>query len=217
MRSCRNPRSKMANDLYTLLGVSRSASTKAIHAAYRRQSKGFHPDAGGSVEQFTRLRLARDVLTDPNRRARYDSTGAFDQTPADNKRAQLLGLLAQQLGSMLAETAKQGAQLTEVDLAAILRLRISNQMNTVQEKLKTLRSEAEQLRQLIPRWKAPRGEENVIASVIVGQLGQAEQQAKMMEAHVVMLAELLVLFDGYRFEHDPPRPRPMTGTTFRFV
>lgn len=67
-------------DLYAELEVSRSASAAAIEAAYRRLAKLHHPDAvagagGGATgddARIKRLNTARDWLTDPDRRARYD-------------------------------------------------------------------------------------------------------------------------------------------------
>ena len=72
-------------DLYAELEVSRSASVAAIERAYRRLAKLHHPDAvagagggaGGDDARIKRLNTARDWLTDPDRRARYDRiTGA---------------------------------------------------------------------------------------------------------------------------------------------
>ena len=72
-------------DLYAELEVSRSAGVATIEAAYRSLAKRHHPDAvagaggraGGDDTRIKRLNTARDWLTDPERRARYDRiTGA---------------------------------------------------------------------------------------------------------------------------------------------
>ena len=65
----------MADDLYTVLGVARTASPEEIKKAYRRRARECHPDAGGDEEEFKRVTHAHQVLSDPERRARYDRFG----------------------------------------------------------------------------------------------------------------------------------------------
>jgi curved DNA-binding protein CbpA len=58
--------------LYDLLGVPRDADVEEIRAAYRRLSKIYHPDLGGTAAIFRQLQEAREILTDPIRRSAYD-------------------------------------------------------------------------------------------------------------------------------------------------
>jgi hypothetical protein len=65
-------------DLYGELEVSPLASVGAIEAAYRSLVKRHHPDVAGSAddERIKRLNLAREWLTDRDRRSRYDASRA---------------------------------------------------------------------------------------------------------------------------------------------
>lgn len=68
----------MSQSYYDLLGVPTDASTAAVEAAYRERVKETHPDrsdAPDASEQFKAVCRARDVLTDPQERARYDRLG----------------------------------------------------------------------------------------------------------------------------------------------
>ena len=60
-------------DLYIELEVDPGATTETIEAAWRSLVRRHHPDAGSSDERIKRLNLARDWLTDPERRRRYDA------------------------------------------------------------------------------------------------------------------------------------------------
>ena len=52
-------------DPYDIIGVARDANTASIKAAYRRRAKTAHPDSGGDVETFARLKAAYELLLDP--------------------------------------------------------------------------------------------------------------------------------------------------------
>lgn len=69
-------------DFYETLGVSRTASSVEIKAAYRSLALRFHPDRNpGDViaeDRFKQLSEAYAVLSDPDQRARYDRFGALE-------------------------------------------------------------------------------------------------------------------------------------------
>ncbi len=65
-------------DYYKILGVDRSADDKTIKQAYRRLARKHHPDvskAKGTAERFKEISEAYEVLSDPEKRKRYDSLG----------------------------------------------------------------------------------------------------------------------------------------------
>ena len=73
-------------DYYEVLGVDKSADDAAIKKAYRALAKKYHPDLNpGDKEaevRFKEVNEAYDVLSDPDKRAKYDQYGhaAFDPT-----------------------------------------------------------------------------------------------------------------------------------------
>src|SRR5215207_10888658 len=66
----------MAADPYATLGVSRGASEKDIKSAYRKLAKELHPDRNKdnpkAAERFSDVTKAYDLLSDKDKRARFD-------------------------------------------------------------------------------------------------------------------------------------------------
>ena len=65
-------------DYYRTLGAPRDASAEDIRAAYRRLARKFHPDVNKdpeAEERFKEISEAHEVLSDPDKRARYDRLG----------------------------------------------------------------------------------------------------------------------------------------------
>jgi len=63
-------------DLYSTLGVPRTASEADIKSAYRKLAKELHPDRNKdnpkAAEKFSEVTRAYDLLSDKNKRAQYD-------------------------------------------------------------------------------------------------------------------------------------------------
>lgn len=74
----------MKKDFYEVLGIDRGATPEQIKKAYRKKAIEYHPDKNPgdkqAEENFKTAAEAYEVLSDPNKKARYDQYGsaAFD-------------------------------------------------------------------------------------------------------------------------------------------
>jgi molecular chaperone DnaJ len=83
-------------DYYAILGVSKSAADKDIKQAYRRLARKYHPDVNpgdkSAEARFKEINQAYEVLSDPEKRKKYDQFGdqwqSADQFAKSGQRVQ---------------------------------------------------------------------------------------------------------------------------------
>jgi DnaJ-class molecular chaperone len=114
----------VAQDPYSELGVSRTASPDDVRKAFRKLAKDLHPDRNpgdkAAEDRFKRVSAAFDIVGDPEKRARYDR-GEID---ADGREAAPSGFRGAGGGSPFG--AGGGAGFEGVDLDEILGGMFSN-------------------------------------------------------------------------------------------
>src|SRR5579859_7419586 len=70
-------------DYYKILGVSKNAGEKEIKQAYRKLARKYHPDVNPdnkeAEEKFKEINEANEVLSDPEKRKKYDEMSAYYQ------------------------------------------------------------------------------------------------------------------------------------------
>src|ERR1700739_4978288 len=66
-------------DYYSILGVNEHADEKTIRQAYRKLARKYHPDVNpgdkSAEEKFKEINEAYEVLSDADKRKRYDQLG----------------------------------------------------------------------------------------------------------------------------------------------
>ncbi len=80
----------MAKEYYEILDVSENASQDEIKKAYRKKAKKYHPDSGNEEadeEKFKKINEAYQILSDEEKRKKYDRFGKAGVDENTRKRA----------------------------------------------------------------------------------------------------------------------------------
>src|SRR5215213_4782480 len=82
-------------DYYAVLGVPRTANEKEIRSAYRKLARKYHPDVNAgdktNEDRFKDINEAYEVLSDPEKRKKYDELGSRWREYEQRQQAQPAG------------------------------------------------------------------------------------------------------------------------------
>lgn len=175
------------SDLYGALGVSSNATGEEINRAYRKTAKAAHPDTGGSRERFDLVRLAKDVLTDADRRAHYDRTGEYGDVGPDLSAMRSMQIALQALVEVIAICVRKGRTPDEYDLINDSIRKVREKQQALEETKTNSKAEAKEFRRLAKKFKPKDGKPNRISPMFDGQAAECERQIaatkELLDAH----------------------------------
>lgn len=199
----------MSDDLYAVLGVGRDASPGCIRGIGRAMLKQNHPDHNPGDDQaaarFARVERAVRVLSDPERRARYDATGEADEPPVDRGAAELAGTLCHALATVVRLASEQGVSVTAVNLVEHMRRFLREGAAAGEKKLAAVKRNADELALTIDRFTTHGDGENLLAAVARNHLAAVRKEEQMVEAELGRIRRAVEHLKtcGYRTD---PRP-----------
>lgn len=197
--------------LYECLGVPRDADAAAIHRAYRSAAKDAHPDAGGSEKAFAAVKHARDVLIDPNRRARYDQTGEAEDTAPDNAVSSAMQFVSAALDAAMGQIEAEGREAHQThDLPTRMLRVLVAQKTKVSETVRNLERAAQVNERLLGRFTVIEGESRIDA-LIRGRIGAARNMIEGHKRGHAALDDAIAIVEAHKFRADqgPPVERQM--------
>ena len=192
-----------AASLYSILGVSKDATTEEIRLAYKRLAGKHHPDKkGGDETAFKLIKQAYDVLSDDVKRQVYDASGEYEDV---GKVAQATELVT---GAVMGIVNNNAVDLKYIDIVGTLK---HNLARDIQEQARTLA----QLEKLCVRLEKHKGraKDSLIRGVFEKSININQQKQKEVTdiRDVFELALGLVMVCGYDFEEEPVRQHSYAG------
>lgn len=106
------------SDHYETLGIQRDASVDEIKKAYRKLAMKHHPDKpGGDPEKFKAINQAHEILSDGDKRARYDQFGTDDPMGGGGPGPDMSEVFSQMFGGMQRPNGRRQDHHHTIDLS----------------------------------------------------------------------------------------------------
>jgi DnaJ-class molecular chaperone len=117
--------------LYEDLGIDKGATPEIIKKAFRAKAKQTHPDNGGKPDEFRTIAKAYNILSDEEKRKRYDNGENPDNINQSNKQERVLSMVFAIFNNII----DQNIDLVHHNLFDLMRQNIqANQQNFKSEK-----------------------------------------------------------------------------------
>jgi curved DNA-binding protein CbpA len=189
----------VALDPYHQLGVDHDADDATIKQAYRRKAQEAHPDRNledpHATTRFQLIQEAYEILSDPDRRARYDREGTTERVSTAER---AMGMLAGALVEVLKQADECGG-LPDPRFSLIDSL--NEALGQLQRAAHTRKRGAEQvitaLEGQAKRVKYKGRGQNLIADVLEGQIAKARMQLAIHARDATDVAAAIELMKQY--------------------
>lgn len=190
--------------LYDLLGVARSATAEQIKSAFRRKAKTAHPDAkGGSNDKYRALVIARDVLSDPDRRSTYDKTGKAEEPPRDNTDAEAMKVISGMITVILSGEAT--VDVASIDAVQAIRDTIKKRVAEIEKQLRVCVQAQARITRIRGRFVPKKKGDTMIERMLDWHAEQIVLSIEMGNAHLKNHRRAIELLDGFSFKTDAPQ------------
>ena len=200
-----NLKRAVAMDLYAALDLPRDAPQEDIHPAYRRAAKRAHPDAGGTPEEFQAVTQAMSVLSDPERRKRYDETGDPGADTVDNAFANAMQFVSAALDAVLNELVQTGRDpLQEAYLLTRVLKRLNNDVGSCEAALTKIRTALGRAEEFRKRFSTKDGSPSCIQALIGTRISGLKAEIESAEKRIASLTMAADIVKTHKFKADKP-------------
>jgi len=198
-------------DPYEILGVPQDASAADIRAAYKKLAQQWHPDKhpndiASATKRFQELDEAYTILSDAEKRARYDNLGDAEQSEENELATHAIRLLTESAMQLLDQPG---------DHRDILRkmcdVMIEKHKASIQDALIRIRKRE----QLATRWKTKLGGRNIFANALRREILRLREHIETSKVAIDIAKECLRILAEYEYDPGGTRQLAAYGSIFR--
>lgn len=186
--------------LYDILEVARDATEAEIRKAHRKAVLQHHPDKGGDREAFDRVQKAYEVLSDPERRARYDATGDIDDPEAQMQR-EAIGLVVQVFDKVV-----KGLDPVHTDPVRKSQEHLGHGLGELKERVKQTKAAQAKLEVVRDRLaaKGP-GADGLLEGALDERARNLAEHLSNLQAGISIHERAIKLLNAYSYRTDPKK------------
>ena len=165
-------------NLYETLGIPKNSDVSGIKRAYRKKARETHPDTGGDHNKFVAVAVAYGILSDPDKRARYDC-GEDPEPPPTELMAQKL--MVEVFHTVLRKAIGHIETVNIIDACKELVGRARRDARDNQEKAQTVKGQLLKARERLG--KKPGTGEDLLMNMIDKEITDAGSHIKACDQH----------------------------------
>ena len=181
-------------DPYETLGVARDADAAQVKTAYRKRAKNAHPDTGGDIDAFAKLKTSYELLSDPVRRKVFDETG-YDPTLTDTKDLEGLLVLEGLINDFILDEREPGS----FDPVAAMRRKLTDKIVNVRFHILELERHRARIRNHLDRI-GKRPQTDFLGSMMRARSESITEAIGKAEAQIATIEQAYQMLDGYSYE-----------------
>ena len=176
---------------YEVLGVSKNATDAEIKKAYRTLSKSNHPDKMGDASAQARINAAWDILSDPERKKRYDETGQTSMT-------EFLSRVMALLNNAMNQIIEQVPDVETHDIIGSCKSLIRSMRDQANNSIKNSNNSLMKSEKVLSRTKTKK--DQIIILFLQTRVNLIKTEIKQAEEQVEFFSKVLVLLEDYTYE-----------------
>lgn len=193
---------------YKVLGIDKDASTLKVRKAFRSLSKIHHPDKGGDPRKFHELSLAHEILSDRDRRERYDRTGRLEASRITPERVK------QFLRGTLQGALNSRDNLETVDIKQRVIESIQAGKGQAQMQRGQFENRIKRAEKMSQRLVKKEQTESLMHQILRSEIDDMLKEIEKIDDAVELADEAIKAFEDYDYKVDPAPEGPFgTGPT----
>lgn len=190
---------------YEVLGVPRDASASQIRKKFRKLAMRYHPDRNrddpDAVRRYRGVVDAYEVLSDPDRRRRFDETGATDR-PAAEHPSEILNLVVPVFLDCLQELSRAGKTPADTDVLKMVRQRIESHRGQVETAHGNITRAIKHLTAARGRFELDGSPDNVLNEVVESKVREVTVQLNLCKDELDRLTRTLDFLKRCKYRLD---------------
>ena len=182
-------------NLYDELELSKDCTAEEIKQKYRILAQIYHPDKAvfGDEEKFKRVKLAYETLSDPIKRAEYDSTGNYGTNNNTIKSEAIT-----RLSNMMNHYTKKLNPESD-DLILSLKVDVYQAQTGVFNSIESFKSEIKKLKIFSNKIKLKKEGENILKIFVDNTIQQYEREIITMQRTLEVFELMLDILNDYQY------------------